>query len=119
MGVQLTRSVVAQQQDHLREACPGWEVWPIGTWDRRTEWSAQPDGAHGAVITGKASADELLAAVREYEQDLDRHLDDAKALLATVPASGIGRDSAAVLAALVSALEALAVRLAVAEQAES
>jgi hypothetical protein len=103
----------------LPEACPGWQVWPIGTWDRRTEWSAQPDGAQGAVIMGKASADELLAAVREYEQDLDRHLDDAKALLASVPDSGIGRDSAAVLAALVSALEALAVRPVTAEQAES
>jgi hypothetical protein len=56
--------------------------------------------------------------VREYEQNLDRHLDDAKALLASVPASGIGRDSVAVLAALVSALQATAVRLAAAEQAE-
>jgi len=105
-------SAAATERDRLRAECPHWECWPIRLYEgRRNVWSARPDGAAVAVIEGRASVDDLRAAIRQYEADVQRHLDDARQMLAAVPNSGIGRDSAAVLAALVTALEAMAERL--------
>lgn len=101
------RRRVAEQQAQLDEALPGWQSWPIGTWDGRTLWSAQPAGAMGAVITDAASTDELIQAVRSYEATLPGHLADARMNLQACPPTGIGQDRAAVLRALISALEAV------------
>ena len=99
---------VDRDQEQLNEALPGWRCWPIGTWDRRTEWSAMPHGARVAVIQGAASPAALITAVREFEADLPARIADVRGELAAQPDRGIGRDGAAVLVALFSALEALA-----------
>jgi hypothetical protein len=83
-------AALAALEEHARQGCPGWETWVISTHDRRLLWSAKPDGALVAVIEGETSA--------------------ARRHLANAPDTGIGRDKAAVLAALVAALEKLATR---------
>jgi hypothetical protein len=105
-------SAAAIEQDQLRAELPGWTAWPAKNWGRQTEWSAMPDGAAVAVFTGLHSGDDLVKAVREYERDIDLHLADARALLASCDSSGVGRDRAAVVGALVTALEAMSARLA-------
>jgi hypothetical protein len=105
-------SAAATEQDRLQAELPGWTIWPIRAWGVGNVWSAMPDGATVAVFTGLHSGDDLVKAVREYQRDVERHLDDARALLASCDSSGIGRDRAAVVGALVAALEAMAVRLA-------
>ena len=103
---------MAEEQERLNEAIgPNWRAWPIGTYDRRTLWSAMPVGAAGAVITDMTSADALTEAVRAYEADLPRHLADARADAAACPGTGVGRDRKRVLEALEIALEALALAL--------
>jgi hypothetical protein len=98
-------TALAVLEERARRACPGWDTWVIQTHDRRLVWSAQPEGALGAVITDQASVDELIRAVRRYEAKLPEHLEDARRQLESVPRTGIGRDKAAVLEALVKALE--------------
>lgn len=95
----------AVQEEHARRGCPGWDTWVIGTHDKRLVWSAQPEGANGAVITDQPAADDLIRAVAKYELNLREHLETARRHLASVPNTGIGRDKAAVLEALVKALE--------------
>ena len=105
-------STMAETEDRVRAACPGWDTWVIRTHDSRTEWSARPAGAVAAVIYGRTSPVELIARVRAYERDLPRYLDDARRQLAVLPDTGIGRDQAAVLRTLAAALEALQAKLA-------
>ena len=64
--------------------------------------------ARVAVIEGAESPADLIEAVREYAADLPARITDAKELQAALPGTGIGRDRAAVLGALIVALEALA-----------
>jgi hypothetical protein len=106
-GVTTARAV---QEERARRACPGWDTWVTATHDRRNVWSAQPEGAQGAVIHDEPSSDDLINAVRKYEAELPRHLEDARRALESVPDTGIGRDKAAVLGALVAALEKLCER---------
>lgn len=101
------RRRVAETETRLREALPGWECWPIGTWDNRTTWSAQPDGARGAVIDGQPSVDDLIKAVRKYEFELPKHIEGQRRRLAECPDTGYGRDKAAVIQARITALERL------------
>jgi hypothetical protein len=100
-------TALAVQEERARRACPGWDTWVIQTHDRRLVWSAQPEGALGAVITDAWSVDDLIRAVAKYELNLPKHLEDARRQLASVPNTGIGRDKAAVLEALIKALETL------------
>lgn len=98
-------AALAVQEERARRGCPDWDTWVIGTHDKRLLWSAQPDGARGAVITDQPTADALIRAVARYEAELPRHLEEARRELASVPNTGIGRDKAAVLEALIKALE--------------
>jgi hypothetical protein len=100
-------TALAAQEQRVADACPGWQTWVIQTYDRRLLWSAQPDGALGAVIDGEPSADDLIGAVQAYHGKLPAHLEDARRQLASVPATSIGRDKARVLQALVASLEQL------------
>jgi hypothetical protein len=103
-------AALATMEERARRGCPSWDTWVIGTRDKRLLWSAQPEGASGAVITDEPTPDDLIKAVARYEGKLPLHLEEARRELASVPNTGIGRDKAAVLEALVKALEKLAVR---------
>jgi hypothetical protein len=103
-------SALAVAEERAAAGCPGWETWVVSTHDKRLLWSAQPEGARGAVIYDEPTADHLILAVRKYETDLPAHLEDARRRLASVPHTNIGRDEAAVLTALVASLEKLGAR---------
>ena len=98
----------------LKRELPGWWAHSIGTYDRRTLYSAGPEGFGTAIITDQSSPDSLIEAVRAFEAHLDHHLDDARHRLADAKnranagaAGGYARDQANVLAGRVEALEKL------------
>lgn len=88
-----------------------WRWWPVRPAVGPVTWSARPDRAPAAVITGAASEAAVFAGIRAYERDLDRHLAEARARLCACEMSAVGRDEARQAEALVSALEALQARL--------
>lgn len=110
MDSSVAESRIADQEAELRRQLPGWEAWPIRTHDGKLLWSAQPEGAKGAVFTQIETPKALRAAVREYMRDLDTHIVHARQRLADCPPTGIGRDRAAVLEALITALENMSAR---------
>jgi hypothetical protein len=107
-GSKTKTSALAEQEARVAQACPNWEAWPISHHDRRVSWSARPEGASVAVITDAPGSEEVIAAVKAYEAELPRRLEDLKRQLAGAPHTSIGRDKIAVLESVVAALENLA-----------
>lgn len=105
------KTTTAEQQELVRAACPGWDCWAVLPSHGPLTWSARPDGAPAATITGQPGPAELVAKITGYERDLARHLGDARRRLEMLPHSNVGRDEAAQLQALATALENLSARL--------
>jgi hypothetical protein len=105
------RTWAEDQTDRLREELPGWSCWPIGTYDRRIFWNAGPTGHTGnsttSVITDEPNPEALIKAVRKYEEELERHIQDFRQLMALQPGTGYGRDRARAIGAQVELLEGL------------
>jgi hypothetical protein len=70
-------------------------------------WSARPVGAEVSVLV-RYDPDELIAAVIEYTEHLDEHLDTARSELEQTPTAWFGR--VGVLSDRIKALEAIVAR---------
>ncbi len=109
--VPLDTGTLAEREARVNAELPGWQAWAIMTITKATYWNARPEGAPAAVITEKTDPAKLITAVRQYERDIARHLQETRGRLAACAMSNIGRDEAAQLHVLVTALENLSARL--------
>ena len=88
-------------------AKPGhWQMWSTPVFPKGATWSAKPEGAKAAVITGAADLDELEENISEYMADLDGHVAKARRALDSLPAHYTGER--ALQEALIDALARLA-----------
>lgn len=102
---------LAEREARVNAELPGWRAWAIMTVSKTTYWNTRPDGAPAAVVTEQTCPADLIEAVRGYERDIARHLQETRGRLAACAMSNIGRDEAAQLQALATALENLSARL--------
>ena len=83
-----------------------WQMWSTPIFPKGATWSAMPEGAQAAVITGAADMAELEENISEYMSDLDGHVAEARRTLDSLPAHYTGER--AVQEKLIDALARLA-----------
>jgi hypothetical protein len=102
------RDAAAREKAAVAAECPGWDIWANSPYIGPDTWSAMPEGAPAAVLTGM-SRGEVRGMVRAYEKRLSAILAEQRARLAEQEArqGGVADAEAAVTRELIGALEKL------------